>query len=354
MLNKKEFESIIQRYLSGQSTPEEERMVDRWYANITETEDKLSFLEKIVLRKKIKGKLRASRQVSRPARVINFFPFDLESLLRRPGVSLAFAFGLIAVVAIFFFRNFPGSSPDETKQFSNILESVTNDGSSIRSVQLTDGSVVSLQPGATLEIGSFTDDMREVFLKKGEAFFDIQRDEKRPFIVYANEIVTRVLGTSFSIQTEKSDVTVSVKTGRVSVSKQADPYHRQGELAEVVLTANQKAVFDSRENKLSKALVEKPQIIVPAEELSLMSFEEAAVSTILEAVEKAYGVDIEFNQSKLSSCTLTTYLNKNENLYDRLEIICSAIGATYAVEGTRVNIHSPGCGEEVNDPQHSN
>jgi transmembrane sensor len=345
MLNKKEFESILQKYLSGQSTPEEEQLMERWYAAIPETKDTLNFLEKIALRRKLKGKLTGARRKQGGVRenAGSFFLTCIESISSRPAVSLALAFSLAAVVIALFFIDFPTTTTNESKRVSNLQKRIENNGNHIRSIQCTDGSVVNLYPGAIVEIGSFTNDKREVFLRKGEAFFNVKRDENRPFIVYANEIVTRVLGTSFSVQAETSDVTVSVKTGRVSVSKQAEPGSKD-EPVEVVLTANQKAIFDARENKLSKALVEKPQLVVPVEELEVITFEEAAVPTILEAVEKAYGVNIEFDQAALASCTLTTYLRENENLYERLDIICSAIGATYTVDGAQVKISSRGCG----------
>ena len=54
---------------------------------------------------------------------------------------------------------------------------------------------------------------------KGKAFFDIARDTSQPFVVYANETITKVLGTSFTIKAfeGEKDVEVSVKTGKVAV-----------------------------------------------------------------------------------------------------------------------------------------
>lgn len=60
------------------------------------------------------------------------------------------------------------------------------------------------------------DDRREVEILRGRVWFDVARDEKRPFRVVSNEIATEVLGTAFGIDNEHAKVTV--EHGRVAVS----------------------------------------------------------------------------------------------------------------------------------------
>src|SRR5690606_22634757 len=62
-------------------------------------------------------------------------------------------------------------------------------------------------------------DFREIHLS-GNAFFDVSKDASRPFLVYSNGIVTKVLGTSFRIHAPKSDderSIVEVVSGVVAV-----------------------------------------------------------------------------------------------------------------------------------------
>ena len=63
---------------------------------------------------------------------------------------------------------------------------------------------------------------RDVYLS-GEAFFKVTKNPCRPFRVFANEIVTKVLGTSFSVRSFEKDtvIQVTVRTGKVSVYSQA-------------------------------------------------------------------------------------------------------------------------------------
>jgi transmembrane sensor len=60
------------------------------------------------------------------------------------------------------------------------------------------------------------------------------------------------------------------------------------------------------------------------------------------AIEKIYGVRIEYDENKFSSCTLTTALSGG-GLYNRMDIITSAIGAKYELKDDRIVIEGAGC-----------
>ena len=86
-----------------------------------------------------------------------------------------------------------------------------------RSITLADGSLITLNTWTSIR-HRFDESTRRVELIKGEALFDVARDEQRPFIVTAGATEVRVLGTSFNIY-KKSDLeaTVTVLEGRVVV-----------------------------------------------------------------------------------------------------------------------------------------
>src|SRR5699024_4254504 len=91
-------------------------------------------------------------------------------------------------------------------------------------LRFSDGSEIKLNGGSTLRYpATFATDGREVYLE-GEAFFSIARDEARPFVVHAGGISTRVLGTSFNIETyaNEGEVQVVVAEGKVAVSMNSE------------------------------------------------------------------------------------------------------------------------------------
>lgn len=102
---------------------------------------------------------------------------------------------------------------------------------------LPDGSHVELKRGTEMEIG-FSAEIRRVKLRSGEAHFSVVKDAARPFIVEANGIEVRAVGTAFSVGLSSHDLAVLVTAGRVAVA-QIDVVQAEGRTE---LTAGQRAV----------------------------------------------------------------------------------------------------------------
>ena len=96
-----------------------------------------------------------------------------------------------------------------------------------RDVTLPDGSVVTLNTDTVI---SFTanDTGRYAVLDSGEVFFDIARDEERPFVVEAGDIRATVLGTTFTIRKDVDESIVRVLSGVVAVQSGADGRNEPG------------------------------------------------------------------------------------------------------------------------------
>jgi transmembrane sensor len=218
---------------------------------------------------------------------------------------------------------------------------LVNNSKTARLINLEDGSTVILQPGGTLTYpGKFAAEKREVHLS-GEAFFEISKNRKRPFLVYTHDIVTEVVGTSFRIKAadDQPEVEVFVKTGQVNV-RQIRP--RDNAAGKVVLMPNQSISFLKSQN-----LFEKPETKdIPKRAIEYLNFDfaDAEVGTIFSAIESAYGVTIEYPKETLRNCYLSTSLS-DEPLLSKLKIVCESISSTtqFRMEGDRVIVESAGC-----------
>lgn len=87
-----------------------------------------------------------------------------------------------------------------------------------RLVGLADGSKVQLNT-ASLMRTSISEERREVWLDRGEAYFEVAHLAGRPFMVHAGNRQITVLGTKFSVRRDGDKVTVSVLEGRVRVEE---------------------------------------------------------------------------------------------------------------------------------------
>ena len=85
---------------------------------------------------------------------------------------------------------------------------------------LPDGSVITMNKNATIRYAeNFTaGGTREVKLK-GEAFFQVTPDKSKPFLIEANDVIVRVVGTSFNVKSSPEKTEVIVETGLVEVTK---------------------------------------------------------------------------------------------------------------------------------------
>jgi transmembrane sensor len=89
----------------------------------------------------------------------------------------------------------------------------------MRTVRLEDGSEMRMAPGSAVSL-AYGEGRRGVRLLKGQAYFEVQPDPARPFIVDAGRVETTVLGTGFEVRKDKAGAEVAVRHGRVQVERE--------------------------------------------------------------------------------------------------------------------------------------
>jgi transmembrane sensor len=341
-MTQEQFQYLLKRYRQGLCSAEEQKLIDAWYDSIRNKHRlPLTSLEANELKNRYWDNVNGHIQRGKPTKALR-----KNTFVSWPAIGIA-ASVVVAIVAFFYISPNPTADNKVAVAVEDVKASMKFTGNESRvakKIRLPEGSEITLQPGSRIGyLPAFNNKQREIYLE-GEAFFEVKRDESRPFLVYTNEVTTKVLGTSFTIKALREDknITVAVKTGRVSVYAHSDTPDLQSNLSETILTPNQQIVYNRTANTVSRMLVENPQAIVPVEEVKRMHFEEASVTEIFKALEKVYGVDLVFDEKLFATCTLTTSISDGE-IYNRLDIICKAIGATYSVEELHIIIDGPGC-----------
>lgn len=89
----------------------------------------------------------------------------------------------------------------------------------IRQITLGDGSVVRLAPESAIGL-RFTAERRAVTLLAGDAFFDVAPDARRPFVVEAEDLRVRAIGTAFGVGLSERAISVEVVSGIVGVNSE--------------------------------------------------------------------------------------------------------------------------------------
>lgn len=101
-------------------------------------------------------------------------------------------------------------------------EYYATDGTAQRSLVLPDGSVMDINVGSGVSV-RFTAAERRVSLNKGEAHFQVAHDAARPFVVVADGVAVRAVGTAFNVRLARGAVDVLVVEGKIKVGRDSQP-----------------------------------------------------------------------------------------------------------------------------------
>lgn len=277
-------------------------------------------------------------------------PKNLHAL--RAGWMAAASVIVLMAIGLVFYKHDNSKSlfAENQRQFTsnNEIVDILNSSEEARYVQLPDGSSVVLQKNSRISYTRQFEPDKRVVILSGEAFFEVKKDAGRPFFVYANELVTKVLGTSFSIKADESgdNILVAVKTGKVSVfshsDKHAEDYKHGSKLSALLLTPNQQASFERSKFLLTRIPVKGSILLkIPIENQSFI-YQKTPVSEVFASLEKAYGIDITFNEQIMAHCSITATLG-DEPLDNKLKWICTILEATYEVNDNKITITGNTC-----------
>jgi len=188
-------------------------------------------------------------------------------------------------------------------------EMVAQTGQNVLVDTLSDGSVITLNKRSTITYPSkFKGNTRAIALK-GEAFFNVVPDKKKPFIISVNDVQVTVVGTSFNIKSENRNTEVVVETGIVRVT-------RAGKTVE--LNAGEKIVMDANDsNTIKEKVTDK---LYNYYRSKVFVCDDTPLWKLVQVINEAYDVNIIIGRKELRDGKLNTTFN-NESLDQILEVI---------------------------------
>ncbi|MGV6945845.1 FecR family protein [Sphingobacterium kyonggiense] len=148
------------------------------------------------------------------------------------------------------------------------------------SLVLSDGSKVWLNSESELEyLASFSTKERRVKLK-GEGYFEIAKDPKRPFIVETNLMEVRAVGTAFSVKSYTDEPKVILTEGKIEVTSNK---------SKIALVAGQKVELLGTHLQMDKSENEEEALAIKE---GYFNFNEKNIQEILDDIRRWYGVDL--------------------------------------------------------------
>ncbi len=334
-MSQHDFEKLMEKYLQGQCSAEEEALLDDWSDKQLRSLKNTTSAERMLIQKK------RLWQSIHQRRGTQFFIFKKPNWYK---LGLVASVILLVGLSPFLYKTIiakNGIAKNALGKFSGI--EMTNTTDSPQSVTLNDGTTVSLQPKSSLIYPEkFGDNTRVVYLK-GEGFFKVKRDTTKPFIVYAGSLVTEVLGTSFTIKSfEKDKITeVIVVSGKVKVYNANATGANKKYAKETIVTPNQKVVFDKSTQNIQPQVVENPVVLNPVKSVSNFIFQDTPLFEVMKDMESIYGLHVVISPS-LENCQFSGDLN-GLDFNTQLDLICKSVNATSEKKDILIVINGEGC-----------
>ncbi len=207
-------------------------------------------------------------------------------------------------------------------------QEVKNLSDNVRKVQLNDGTVLWLNVASDIRYPKeFNAKAREVYLE-GEAFFEVEHNRRKPFIVHAGNSVTKVLGTSFNVKSEPSgDVQVTVVTGIVALSGIENKNKR------VVLKKGEIGLFSEYNQGVEKQLNRNINFL--AWKTGKLSFSKTPLEEVCKILSKHYKTKVYLGSEALKPINLTANYD-NKKLGEVLDIMKLTLNIQYQYSDTAV------------------
>jgi len=237
-------------------------------------------------------------------------------------IAAVFVAGLAGLAGWFLIRNNISYEQLAVQQGTEVIE-------------LSDGSVITLNAGSRLKYNMDDPDQRNVILR-GEAFFEIARDPGRPFIIEAGSAMIQVLGTSFNVNAyeENEVVEVTVATGLVSMAA-------KGRMAQqIILNPGNAGIYDKEAKKLE--LISSADPNATAWKTRKLVFSETPLGEVVKVISHVYNTEVQLANDSLSACPITVSFQDQE-LGAVLNVIASTLDLQMERRGGAVVLTGEGC-----------
>lgn len=236
----------------------------------------------------------------------------------KRAIALVFTAVVLAIAGI---KSVTDSSSSHAEYGMNGAREIVTAAGQRSTLELTDGSQLVIAPSSKVRVSkTFGQDTRTIEVE-GEVFVTAAPNAEVPFIVIADNVITRVLGTSFSVRkySEDEQVRVVVLDGRVSVG-------------DAIAGAGDVAVAGAGLATTVTSIPDAESIIGWTS--GVLSYRNAPVDSVILELNRAYGIQISVNASELLYHRINADFN-NQNVDSMLEDLSMAIGAGVSRMGSK-------------------
>ena len=329
-------EELVIRYVVGETDGEESAQVEAWIDQSKVNRQSYEQLLKLWSTADPPGKVTpASVDVDTAWKKLRSRIYQYEEIQHKYKVKRrSLSFYVVRAAAIIILGMIVYTTFNYLFQRPDIIQISSND-TTISNNLLPDGTVISLNQQTAIEYQeNFTEDERKVKLN-GEAYFDVQPDAARPFIVEANEAIITVLGTSFNVKALPSEAAVEVLVAEGSVEL-ANPDRTQA----TILQIGEKGLFLKETNEVKKETEFDAEALFWLNKTLL--FRDTKLSMVFNTLQRLYDVKISVDNDATLNCKLTAKFS-NETIENIIDHISTIFNLQITKDGNNFLVRGNGC-----------
>ena len=195
------------------------------------------------------------------------------------------------------------------------------------SVTLPDGSHVWLNSASRITYTSdFNKKNRNITLE-GEAYFDVAKNKKIPFVVNASEMSITAVGTEFNVRnySDEDEVCTTLVEGKVIASTLG---------CDISLTYGQEAVLNRNSGEMSFAVVSDLNHMVPWRSNEML-LDGESLDNLSRILSRMYNVDVYFENDSIKTYTYTGLI-RNNSLQNVLELVSNTSPVAYGIYDDKI------------------
>lgn len=323
-----EIEALLPGYLSEDLSDVDRTMVDDWRNESPDNEaiyhSSLKAWETIILLNEMEqfNSFEALRKVN--TKLSKIKPLTWWITVQRIAVILLLP--LLVYSGYMTLHN----RPIEIRQEQAMMQTISSRQGMVTQFALADGTKVWLNSGSELEFPSrFVGDKREVKLK-GEAFFEVVKNENQPFRVNASELKVEVLGTSFNVVNFDDDIQseVVLVTGKVALA------YDNGQIKRDLGTMHcgQRAIYEKDQQKVFTEEVDVDKYIAWRD--GNLIFRDDSMENVVKRLSRWFNVEIVINDPEIKNYIYKATF-RNENLVQVLNLLKLSAPIDYRISNRK-------------------
>lgn len=325
-------DELLARYLAGETSAEQSVVVNEWINNSDENRKYFEQMKTIFNKASLPG----AREHFNTDRAWEALEKKIASrrkpipLYRKwsdnPFLRIAAGILLLMAVGLFAYKFFDAGVGNAVEVISDLRSEADT---------LPDGSGVFLNRRTRIEYEFQKDKGTHTAKLVGEAYFNINHDPAKTFIVEAEGTFIKDIGTSFNVKAYPGSPTIEVvvEEGEVMFYTEGDPG--------IYLKANGKGIYNKETRKFT---VSEPEPNVTAYKTKFFSFNNSSLAEVVKTLNAVYPTRIVIDDA-VRDCMLTVSFN-DEDIHEIANVIAETLGLSVVRSADVINLNGSGCGEK--------